>query len=680
MKNLPVGGRIQKFKQNWINLVSDQWVLNIVSQGYKIEFVQIPQFAGVRETPLNKGPHQEALLEEVQQLLVKNAIEPVPKNQEREGFYSTFFLVPKKQGGLRPILNLKPLNKFIQKRSFKMESLRSVKRAVKPQDWLIAIDLQDAYLHIPIHRDFRKFLRFKIGNQVYQFLVLPFGLSPAPRIFTKVLAPLVAIARLEGLYLYPYLDDWLVKFEIRETLIVMGQRLVDLLNESGLLINYPKSSLEPSQKREFIGGYFQTDLNIISLPLEREENLLQIVHQFKLNKLMTARQFLQLLGTMAAAIEVINFCRLQMRPIQMYLMAHWNQRSRDLEALIPVNEHIMLHLEWWKDQKNLRQGVKLKEDQHQIVLTTDASSTHGWGGHMEHLEVQGVWEPSVKTRHINWLEMEAVFRTCHQFQSHLLGKVVLVRCDNSTVVTYINKEGGTRSPSLCMLTWKLLNWARKRDIVLRAIHVPGVENTVADRLSRVFASAIEWRLNPKVVQRIFHRWGSPLIDLFATESNRQLQVYCSRHHEPLAYHVDALTLNWSNMYGYAFPPISLIPLVLDRIEKYKCTIILIAPRWPRRSWFPRLLGLSIAFPIQIPVSSELLSQNKGRLQHPTPERLQLVAWKLSGNSWLVRDFRQMSLIHCNTQSETTQSKFMNAYGQSMYAGAVQDRLIPLQHL
>jgi hypothetical protein len=69
------------------------------------------------------------------------------------------------------------------------------------------------------------------------------------------------------------------------------------------------------------------------------------------------------------------------------------------------------------------------------------------------------------SKHINILEMEAVFRTCHHFQDSLRNKLVLVRCDNMTVVSYINKEGGgTHSPSLVMLAWKLLIWAQKTGI------------------------------------------------------------------------------------------------------------------------------------------------------------------------------------------------------------------------
>ena len=84
-------------------------------------------------------------------------------------------------------------------------------------------------------------------------------------------------------------------------------------------------------------------------------------------------------------------------------------------------------------------------------------------------------------------------------------------------------------------------------------------------------------------------------------------VFCSREPEG-TFHVDALTLIWDGLLAYAFPPISLIHLVLDRVERHRCMVILVAPHWPRRSWLPRLLDLLVDIAIQLPVLPDLLQQ------------------------------------------------------------------------
>ncbi len=130
---------------------------------------------------------------------------------KREGYYSKFITLRKKPEGLRRILNLKPMNGFIKRQKFKMEMLRSVKRAVKRGDWLCTVDLKDAYMHIPIRVEHRKSLRFRIALNSYQWKVTPFGMSSAPRMFTKVLVPVIADARKLGVHTFPYLDDVLVQ-------------------------------------------------------------------------------------------------------------------------------------------------------------------------------------------------------------------------------------------------------------------------------------------------------------------------------------------------------------------------------------------------------------------------------------------------------------------------------------
>lgn len=74
-------------------------------------------------------------------------------------------------------------------------------------DWFAALDLQDAYFHMAIFPSQRKFLRFVMAGQYYQYTMLPFGLSSAPHIFTKCMAVVTAYLRKRGIHVFPYLDN-----------------------------------------------------------------------------------------------------------------------------------------------------------------------------------------------------------------------------------------------------------------------------------------------------------------------------------------------------------------------------------------------------------------------------------------------------------------------------------------
>lgn len=82
------------------------------------------------------------------------------------------------------MLNVSALNAFVKKMKFKMETINSVLASICQGDWMISLDVQDAYFHILVHPDSRKYLRFVFEDQIFQFRALCFGLLTAPQVFT----------------------------------------------------------------------------------------------------------------------------------------------------------------------------------------------------------------------------------------------------------------------------------------------------------------------------------------------------------------------------------------------------------------------------------------------------------------------------------------------------------------
>lgn len=122
---IPVGGRLKFFYQKWEQITNDQWVLDLIREGYKFEFLEKPKFNDIKQTIVNKEKLHIIQLE-VKELLQNRAIEVVPPSQTETGFYSTLFLVKKKTGDLRPVINLRPFNRYLKTQHFKMDTMRSV--------------------------------------------------------------------------------------------------------------------------------------------------------------------------------------------------------------------------------------------------------------------------------------------------------------------------------------------------------------------------------------------------------------------------------------------------------------------------------------------------------------------------------------------------------------------------
>ena len=207
-----------------------------------------------------------------------------------------------------------------------------------------------------------------------------------------------------------------------------------------------------------------------------------------------------------------------------------------------------------------------------------------------------------------------------------------VGCD-STVVAYINKQGGTHSAEMCALLWKIMTWCHHYHITLKARHIPGCLNVMADLLSRSNqVQSTEWSLHPQVFKQICQKWFTPHVDLFATHLNHKLPLYVSPIPDPKAWDIDALNINWTNLTAYAYPPTALLHKVIQKIRQCHCLIIVIAPGWPGMPWFWDLVQLSTEIPLQLPVSTTLLKQSHKLVFHNNPQHLNLHAWCLGADN------------------------------------------------
>lgn len=626
-----MGGRLSLFTQQWDILGGDKWVLETISQGYKIEFTSAPPSGeGGRPTPIPTDPVQQAALEgEVSALLAKRAIVEV-SGEAGPLFRSSLFLTQKRDGSWRPILNLKPLNKnYVEPKRFRMETLNLILPLLRKGMWAASVDLQDAYLHIPIHPRHQRYLAFQYAGRRFTFRSLPFGLSTAPRVFTRVAGTVIAYLRKQGVTLYAYLDDWLIVGESKSSAAHNVQKTVQTLQELGWIINQTKSQLTPTQTIQFLGARLDLTTGIASPSEQRIEAVRAATAQIISSQESPTGTWLRALGLMSSLVDVVTLCRLRMRPLQLHLRKTANLLTLDQTAPIRRSEDITPHLQWWHDTGNWDQGVPFTTSLPNTSVTTDASLT-GWGAHWKNLTAWGTWSTAEKSWHINSLEMLAVKRALESFHEHLKNTVTTVFTDSTTVVAYINRQGGTHSERLCQLTWEVLMTAKDSGMTLRASHIAGKLNVMADALSRGQMDPNEWALSQKTCNRIFEIFGKPMVDLFATAENTKLQIFCSRQFHPRAHHIDAMSFPWNNLEAYAFPPLCMIGQVLRKIRHSRGRVILIAPFWPRRPWFGELLQLLMDTPAILPDTPHLLSQRRGTLIHPDIKGLQLVAWKLSG--------------------------------------------------
>ena len=316
-------------------------------------------------------------------------------------------------------------------------------------------------------------------------------------------------------------------YQSQEEAQVNTQTVVDLTQSLGWIINQEKSKLKLKVFSSFVGYEYHLASALVKPTQERWLKLQDLILQLKSKHVLTARCLMSLIGLLTSTEMMVPEGRLHMRPFQFHLKEHWRY-PQSLDTLLPWTETISAHLEWWQNPTNVMKGADLHQKDHSIQLFTDASN-EGWGAHLEQASTKVLWSDREKRLHINVLELKAVSLALQSFKDQCQNQTVLVAMDNSTVVAYINKQGRTHSVEMCALLWNIMTWCHHYQITLKARHIPGCLNVMADLPSRSNqVQPTEWSLHPQVFKQICHRWFIPHVDLFATRLNHKVPLYVSQ--------------------------------------------------------------------------------------------------------------------------------------------------------
>ena len=290
------------------------------------------------------------------------------------------------------------------KASFKMETLQSVLLSVRREDWMVSIDLKDAYLQVLMHPDSRKSLRFVAFGKMYQFKILCFGLSTALQVFTRVMAPVLAFLHRSGIRLRRYLSDWLIQASSRGQVLLALDTALHLCHLLRIVVNWEKSQLVPTQRMVYLGVLLDSVSFRASPAQKRVEKLLSISYVLFCEE-QPVSSWLELLGVLSSMIQLVPGGRLRMRSLQLVLRRAWVHCNQS--ALVSWTPEIRLDLEWWLTRSRLEEGTSLAQVSPQLDLWSDASDV-GWGVHLGQEVASGLWSLEEAELSINARELLAV--------------------------------------------------------------------------------------------------------------------------------------------------------------------------------------------------------------------------------------------------------------------------------
>jgi len=671
------GGKIWFFQSNWRKLTKDRAILDMV-QGFKIPLTQTPvQSKKPREIKLSEK-ERSAVSEEIDSMLSKGVISKAEPSEDQ--FLSNVFVRPKPEGKFRFILNLKELNEMVQYLHFKMESLKDVRNMIQKGDYLIKIDLKDAFWSVPVNRKSRRLMRFDWEGFLYEFRTLAFGLGPAPWVFTKLMKVPVSWLRKLGFLLVVYLDDLLISARSKSEALRARDSIIFLLENLGFTINWEKSVLEPTHSLEFLGMTVDTLEMTFTLPERKVFEIVSLCQRTLQETRPSLRDMSKVIGKLYSSSPAIQQAPLQLRYLQHDLIEA-QRKGLSYSDTVTLSQNSRTELKWWIFNLELQKGNPIKMQEPDMVLFSDAAQTKGWGAAMEGgPSTGGLWSLEEKNSlHINVLELMAAELAIKSFVDLRPVSSLHIWIDNQVALSYLVKMGGTKNHLLTEISKRIWKFLLEREISLTAGWIPSKLNWRADRESRRPPNSSDWLLHPPIFSDLTSRWGLPTVDCFASRALKQLPNYLSLHADPESQGSNALFHPWNKGFPYLFPPFCLLGHCLKKIRKEKAErVLLIAPLWSNQPWFPSLLELCTDLPVLLPNIENLLTNTEGQ-NHPLVlnRSLKLGAFLVSGNPSRTREF-QTGLPRCSWDPrETQQLSSIGAPGRGGVLGVVNERLIPL---
>ena len=356
----------------------------------------------------------------------------------------------------------------------------SLLRMLGPGAWLAKLDIMHAYRIVPIHPDDRPLLGMSWQNHTFIDTCLPFGLCSAPKIFSALADALMWIMLQQGITSsIHYLDDFLFASSTREACLAQLQLAMAICDRLGVPIA-PNKVEGPATSLTFLGIEFDTIKGELRLPDNKLVRARQSISQWVQRKACNKRELLSLLG------ELHHFSYI-VRPGRPFLrhLIELSKLPRRLDHQVRLSLPARSDIMWWHTYISLWNGRAFfpLSSSPEVTLTTDASGSWGCGALLSFSWFQFEWRLHTRDWHICAQELFPIVLAAATWGPEWHSAQLSCNCDNEAVVYVINK-GSARDPIVAHLLRCLFFYAAHYHFSIRAVHIAGQTNILADALSR----------------------------------------------------------------------------------------------------------------------------------------------------------------------------------------------------
>ena len=303
-------------------------------------------------------------------------------------YVSRLFTVPKDIVEVRPIIDLSTMNSFIDTPSTRMEHLESTTRLLQEPSWAAKVDIKDAFWAVWISVHFRKYFCFWIDGNMWMFKKMPFGLTTAPWIFTRLMRVIKKFLRKRGVRINSFIDDfilWAPTWSQAKLHLEWTKRVLVWL---GFKINVKKTSEVPVQSLTYLGVELDLKALTLNLPLEKISKLRNLCKITSAAQQVSRADLEGLIGLVTFSYSVIPIGRMFANPLIIWMSEHTSVSARHAKTLVTSSLRDLLSP--FCKGNFLEQRVSFKSLVPDLVLMTDASD-YGWSGVILPYVIRDIW-------------------------------------------------------------------------------------------------------------------------------------------------------------------------------------------------------------------------------------------------------------------------------------------------
>jgi hypothetical protein len=261
----------------------------------------------------------------------------------KPAFISPIGVVLKKNGKFCLIINMRLLNLHIWPPRFKYNGLHELSCLLQPGDWLFTIDFCNGFQHMEVNRLHQHLLAIQWRGHHYTYKVLPFGLNASPWFFTHFVNAMTNALNVKGICCLAYMDDLIVMAPSQAQVLQDHNATVALLKDLGWSINWEKSSLTPSQSKEFLGLTVDTanELQFCVLMGKAhtlKHNIAHLLHSFHKNHQVPVRWATAVAGHCMSLTCMVLPAKLLLQNLYCDIATHRNWHSQICLSTTVIND------------------------------------------------------------------------------------------------------------------------------------------------------------------------------------------------------------------------------------------------------------------------------------------------------------------------------------------------------